>query len=64
MNVGTTPAEVRGIKKLDNGRRMPRLVYGFGVQGPQRSFSGFTLFTIILQIGKMREPTSGLEPLT
>src|SRR5215213_1444962 len=28
MNVGTTPAEVRGIKKLDDGRRMPRLVYG------------------------------------
>jgi hypothetical protein len=33
MNVGTTPAEVRGIKKLDDGRRMPRLVYGLVYKG-------------------------------
>jgi hypothetical protein len=32
-NVGTTPAEVRGIKKLDDGRRMPRLVYGLVYKG-------------------------------
>jgi hypothetical protein len=33
MNVGTMPAEVRGIKKLDDGRRMPRLVYGLVYKG-------------------------------
>jgi len=32
-NVGTTPAEVRGIKKQDDGRRMPRLVYGLVYKG-------------------------------
>jgi hypothetical protein len=33
MNVGTTPAEARGIKKLDDGRRTPRLVYGLVYKG-------------------------------
>jgi hypothetical protein len=33
MNVGTTPAEVRGIKKLVDGQRMPRLVYGLVYKG-------------------------------
>ena len=35
MNVGTTSAE---DQKHHNGRRLPQLVYGVGVQGPQRTF--------------------------
>src|SRR5215204_4396607 len=63
-NVGTTPAEVRGIKKQDDGRRMPRLVYGLVYKGLSALPGLHPIYDYPANAGKMREPTSGLEPLT